>query len=198
MKINIGKNFSDSLKPKELQDYGMALLVPFWNSLVPTLVGLNGWFGFITGYVVPLLIGLGIKQKAITIAALTLMVQHLIYHFGQPAMENTEKAEGLNNGNGIWSLDENKLRWVYDENSKTYVRNPNFGVGLSDEYVRYGELPAGARMENIGGENVVVYDNSKLNDYGKVVGKEIFLNDYFSDVNDLKVRKDFKNINQVI
>lgn len=195
MKLNIGKNMSDSLKPNELKDMGIALLVPFWNSLVPTLIGLNGWWGFLTGYVVPLLVGLGLKQKAIIIAALTLMVQHLIYHFGQEMLENKEKGEGLNNGNGIWSLDENKLRWVKDE-AGNVIPNVNFGLkDAATEYVRYGELPAGARMMNVGGENVAVYGRETMNDYVRIEGTT--MNDYINNGSEVSL-KQLKTSNQVI
>jgi len=207
-KFNIQQNFSGSLRKDNLEQYGMAALAPIWATVVPTIIGINGWFGFIVAYVIPLLVGMGLKSVGLVSGTVAIMLHHLIYQYGDPAFINDIEPVGINNGNGIWALEANNLRWIENEETKKYEANPNYGqkklndAPTSNEYVNYGELPSGSTLLNVNGQTVAVYDKKNLNDY--IVDSEVYdfakvnLNDYFLPENTendvLKYSSNYKQV----
>lgn len=95
--MNLVANFKDSIKQDKLIDMAMAAAVPVYVRYIPSMLKLNGWAGFLVAYIVPILAGMFFKKPAITLAALSMGVGHLVYHYSNDPTKP----------NDIWDLDPN-------------------------------------------------------------------------------------------
>lgn len=149
-KFDITKNAKETIKTDNLIDYGLTVVGAAFQTLVPTLLGLNGWGGFATAYGVPLLAGVLLGKPILVGSTINAMSTHLMYYWFDEKFR-TGNVEDFNEGKGIWALEADK-----------YMQDMPM---LANNQVPYGSTPAGARLINVGGDNVAVYDRGTMNDY---------------------------------
>ena len=134
-KMNIKRNFQDSVKKDALIDYAMAAAVPVYTAFAPSIFKMKGWLGFAVAYGLPILAGMAFKQRAMTIAGVAMAAGHIAYEYGDTMFED-----------GIWSLNDNPAL---------------VGVGEVPMYSEYS-LPPGAYPAQVGSDTVIAYP--ELND----------------------------------
>lgn len=97
-KINLNwkSNLKAGFQKEALINDGLSVFVGLWYTIVPTLLKLEGWVGWLVGWVVPYFIGKAINAPAVCNAAIGIGTVHFVYAkgnglvqqvFGQPVWE---------------------------------------------------------------------------------------------------------------
>lgn len=97
-KINLNwkSNLKNGFQKEALINDGLSVFVGLWYTIVPTLLKLEGWVGWLVGWVVPYIVGKAINAPAVCNAAIGIGTVHFVYAkgnglvqqvFGQPVWE---------------------------------------------------------------------------------------------------------------
>ena len=176
-KFDVSKNAKEVIEKDNLIDYGLSVVGAAFQTFAPTLLGVNGWGGFSIAYGVPLLAGVLLGKPILVGSTINAASTHLMYHFFDDSLKDNNP-DSINEGKGIWSLDQATEETIKDMPM------------LANRNVAYGDVPAGARLINVGGDNVAVYDSATMNDYiqqGEPI-RFAELDDYVVDGENIKQR----------
>lgn len=170
------KNFKEaySFTPIDLLMLGIGVL---WYTALPTLIKQNNWIGFLTAYAPPAVIAGFMKNKILAGATLGVALTHAVRKFGNDWLAGDPD---VNEGKGIWELES----------------SPEETKPLSNS--AYGELPSGAKLMQIGGDRVIAYDSSTMNDYFAETQELKFpmLNDYIPSTDEVGFKNRISGIRQ--
>lgn len=135
----MAKKYSFQIKANVKQGFGkealiedlLALTVPFWYTLAPTLLGLEGAVGMLVGAGVPYAVAKMLNAPSVGHAALGIAGQHLMYSYAGGSVEKFV-------GKPIWRFSDSVNGF---QNNTTVSANPlPVSVqGLSDaQYIQSG------------------------------------------------------------